>query len=128
VRISYERGATLPLHAGAAALVLLAWEPPATARRLLSAAPLERFTPRTEIDPDPLLARLQTIRESGLARAVSELDDDITGIAAPVRDGAGRVVAAIGIAALTRRATAAHVTQMERALLAATRRVERDLS
>jgi DNA-binding IclR family transcriptional regulator len=128
VRISYERGATLPLHAGAAALVLLAWEPPGTARRLLAAAPLERFTPSTEIDVDPLLERLQTIRETGLARAVSELDDDITGIAAPLRDGTGRVVAAIGIAALTRRATPARLARMERELRAATRRVDRQLS
>ena len=128
VRISYERGATLPLHAGAAALVLLAWEPGATARRLLAAAPLERFTPGTEIDVEVLLLRLAEIRESGVARSVSELDDDITGIAAPVRDGASRVVAAIGVAALTRRATPARLERMERAMLAATGTVERALA
>jgi DNA-binding IclR family transcriptional regulator len=128
VRISYERGATLPLHAGAAALVLLAWEPAGTARRLLAAAPLERFTPRTEIDVDLLLIRLEEIRAAGMARSIAEVDDDITGIAAPVRDGAGRVVAAIGIAALTRRATAARLGRMEEALRAATRGVDRALS
>jgi DNA-binding IclR family transcriptional regulator len=128
VRISYERGETLPLHAGAAALVLLAWEPDGLARRLLSAAPLERFTPRTEIDVDLLMLRLDEIRATGVARSIAELDDDITGIAAPVRDAGGRVVAAIGIAALTRRATPAGLARMEAALTAATRTVERALS
>jgi DNA-binding IclR family transcriptional regulator len=128
VRISYERGATLPLHAGAAALVLLAWEPEATARRLLAAAPLERFTPRTEIDVERLLARLREIRAAGVARSLAELDDDITGIAAPVRDAAGSVVAAIGIAALTRRTSAAGLARMQDALLGATGDVERALS
>jgi DNA-binding IclR family transcriptional regulator len=128
VRISYERGSTLPPHAGAGALVLLAWEPEATVRRLLAAAPLERFTPRTEIDVDRLLARLAEIRELGVARSLAELDDDIAGIAAPVRDAGGRVVAGIGIAALARRVSRARLRTMQDALLGATAAVERALS
>ena len=128
VRISYERGATLPLHAGAGALVLLAWDPEPTARRLLAAAPLERFTPRTEIDVDRLLGRLAEIRAAGVARSLAELDDDIAGIAAPVRDVGGRVVAGVGIAALAGRVSRARLLAMEGALLAATRAIERALS
>lgn len=128
VRISYARGATLPLHAGAGALVLLAWEPESTARRLLAAAPLERFTPRTEIEVDRLLARLAEIRAAGVARSLAELDDDIAGLAAPVRDANRRVVAGVGIAALALRVSRARLADMERALLAATAEIERALS
>ena len=118
--------AAAPRRAGA--LVLLAWEPEATARRMLAAAPLERFTPRTEIEVDRLLARLAEIRELGVARSLAELDDDITGIAAPVRDAGGRVVAGIGVAALSRRVSRARLRTMQEALLGATAAVERALS
>ncbi|WP_406163468.1 IclR family transcriptional regulator [Streptomyces canus] len=100
VRISYERGSTLPLNAGASALVLLAWIPQDEARRLLEAAELRRFTPATLTDADTLVERLSHIRRAGYSVTRGELDPDVTGVAAPIRDDQQKVVAAVSVVAL----------------------------
>ncbi|WP_232668121.1 IclR family transcriptional regulator [Pseudonocardia sp. TRM90224] len=108
VRISYERGATLPVNAGASALVLLAWTDPADARALLEGVRLQRFTASTLTDVDSLMARLEQIRADGYSITRSELDHDVLGIAAPIRaapirEAAGAVVAAVSVAAVASR-------------------------
>jgi IclR family acetate operon transcriptional repressor len=103
VRISYERGSTLPLNAGASALVLLAWTPQEEARRLLEAAELRRFTPATLTDVDTLMDRLAHIRRAGYSVTRGELDPDVMGIAAPIHDEKKQVVAAVSVAALASR-------------------------
>jgi DNA-binding IclR family transcriptional regulator len=103
VRISYERGATLPVNAGASALVLLAWTDPDEARALLEGSRLQRFTASTLTDVGALMARLEEIRAHGYSVTRSELDHDVLGIAAPIRDGEKRVVAAVSVAAVASR-------------------------
>ena len=117
VRISYERGATLPVNAGASALTLLAWSDPAEARSVLQAADLQAFTPATLTDVDALMVRLEQIRSDGYSITRSELDHDVLGIAAPVRDGDGQVVAAVSVAAVASRVSA----QLEREIVSAVR-------
>lgn len=103
VRISYERGSALPINAGASALVLLAWSPEEEARRLLENAELRRFTPATLTDVDALMERLGRIRRLGYSVTRGELDPDVVGIAAPIRDENKQVVAAVSVAALASR-------------------------
>ncbi|MFF3710806.1 IclR family transcriptional regulator [Streptomyces phaeochromogenes] len=103
VRISYERGSTLPLNAGASALVLLAWIPQDEARRLLEAAELRRFTSATLTNVDTLMDRLAHIRRAGYSVTRGELDADVTGVAAPIRNDEQQVVAAVSVAALASR-------------------------
>ncbi|MFF4590329.1 IclR family transcriptional regulator [Streptomyces sp. NPDC001388] len=103
VRISYERGSTLPLNAGASALVLLAWSPEDEARRLLETAELRRFTPATLTDVDALMERLARIRRLGYSVTRGELDPDVVGIAAPITAPNGQVTAAVSVAALASR-------------------------
>ncbi|GAA3767650.1 IclR family transcriptional regulator [Streptomyces phyllanthi] len=103
VRISYERGSALPINAGASALVLLAWSPEDEARRLLQNAELRRFTPATLTDVDALMERLGRIRRIGYSVTRGELDPDVVGVAAPIRDENKNVVAAVSVAALASR-------------------------
>ncbi|MGW1620819.1 IclR family transcriptional regulator [Streptomyces sp. NPDC002172] len=103
VRISYERGSALPLNAGASAFVLLAWIPQDEARRLLEAAELRRFTSATITDVDTLMDRLAYIRRTGYSVTRGELDPDVTGVAAPIRNAERKVVAAVSVAALASR-------------------------
>lgn len=102
-RISYERGSTLPINAGASALVLLAWIDPVDARAILERATLRRFTPSTLTDTAALLERLGEIRSNGYSITRAEVDSDVVGIAAPIYDEAGGVIAAISVAALASR-------------------------
>jgi DNA-binding IclR family transcriptional regulator len=106
VRISYERGSSLPLNAGASALALLAWSPAPEVEKLLSAARLHRFTPATLTSVEALMRRLAEIRGQGYSITRAELDPDVLGIAAPIRDESGQVVAAVSVAALASRITA----------------------
>ncbi|MFC4911807.1 IclR family transcriptional regulator [Actinomadura gamaensis] len=103
VRLSYERGHVLPVNAGAAALVLLAWAPPDEIERAVGQSGLPRFTDATVTDADALDGRLARIRRDGTAVTRGELDPDVLGVAAPIRDTEHRVVAAVSIAALSHR-------------------------
>ncbi|MFD4604622.1 IclR family transcriptional regulator [Streptomyces sp. NPDC058464] len=123
VRISYERGTTLPLNAGASALVLLAWTPEDEARRLLEAADLERFTPATLTDVNTLMDRLTHIRRAGYSVTRGELDADVTGVAAPIRDDKQRVVAAVSIAALASRVFPEAESELARKVLATAQQI-----
>ncbi|WP_040742597.1 IclR family transcriptional regulator [Nocardia tenerifensis] len=103
VRLSYERGHVLPINAGAAAEVLLAWSDPGEVTTVLAQAPLQRFTRKTLTDPELLRIRLAHIRKRGVAVSQGELDDHILGVAAPIRNAAGSVCAAVSVAALAAR-------------------------
>lgn len=103
VRISYERGSALPLNAGASALALLAWADPAETRPMLERVELSSFTPATLTDVDALVTRLAEIRDLGYSVTRGEVDDDVLGVAAPIRDDTGAVVAAVSVAAVASR-------------------------
>ena len=128
VRISYEPGTTLPVNAGASALVLLAALPDDDARRLLAAADLQKITPATLTDVGELMARLAHIRRHGYAVTRAEVDLDILGIAAPVRDGRGTVVAAVSVAALLSRVSPDREQNITRRVQLAARDITERLS
>jgi DNA-binding IclR family transcriptional regulator len=128
VRISYERGSTLPVNAGASALVLLAWSDPAETRALLERTDLRAFTPATLIDVDALMDRLAEIRSSGYSVTSGELDPEVLGIAAPIRDEAGTVVAAVSVAAVASRVPADRLPQVVDQVLDAAREITAGLA
>ncbi|MFG2592337.1 IclR family transcriptional regulator [Streptomyces sp. NPDC048438] len=102
LRLSYERGQVLSINAGAAALALVAWAPKKDLDEIL-AGPLPRYTDATHADPAALRAHLAQIRDQGYAVGRGELDPDVLGVGAPVRDASGRVVAALSVAAFSHR-------------------------
>ncbi len=98
VRLSYERGQVLPLHAGAAAKVLLAYLKPSEIDAVLSAAPLPHYTERTVTDPDTLLTQLKDIRAKGYAVTDGEVDVGVRGVAAPILGTNEQAIAGISVA------------------------------
>ena len=103
VRISYERGQVLPTNAGASAYVLLAWLPEPTVEAVLDGVGFPAFTERTLTDKAAIMRRLAETREQGYAISRGELDRDVLGVAAPLHDQDGGVVAAISVAAVSAR-------------------------
>jgi DNA-binding IclR family transcriptional regulator len=91
-----EVGALLPSHASALGKVLLAFDP--TAVGSLEGDELPRYTHRTVARRSDLVAELERIRERGWASEREEYSLGEAGIAAPIRDNGGLVVAAVGIA------------------------------
>lgn len=108
-RLSYERGHVLPVHAGASAKVLLAFAAPEEIDDVLSRTVLPRFTENTVTDPTALRAQLEQIRGDGYAVTAGEVDVGVRGVAAPIRNGAGRVVAGLSVAGLAFRITEAEL-------------------
>ncbi|MEJ5914931.1 IclR family transcriptional regulator [Pseudokineococcus sp. 1T1Z-3] len=92
LRDSVPVGATLSMHAGSAAQVLLAWEEPDRLHRGLQGA---RFTATV----------LSGVRRRGWAQSVSEREAGVASVSAPVRGPAGRVVAAVSISGPLQRLT-----------------------
>ncbi|KWW99625.1 IclR family transcriptional regulator [Carbonactinospora thermoautotrophica] len=85
-------GATLPMSAGSAAQVLLAWEEPERLHRGLQGA---RFTATT----------LAGVRRRGWAQSVAEREPGVASVSAPVRGPGNRVVAAVSVSGPIERLT-----------------------
>jgi DNA-binding IclR family transcriptional regulator len=87
-------GGRLPLHASSSGLVLLAFGAPELRARIL-AKPLPRLSRETITDSRELSATLATIRRSGYAIAPGFVSSVSTGVAVPVYDASGTVIAAL---------------------------------
>jgi DNA-binding IclR family transcriptional regulator len=84
LRTAVPVGARLPMAAGSAAQVLVAWAPDDEQAGLLAAA---RFGPRT----------LAEVRRRGWAYSVAQREAGVASVSAPIRDRSGAVVAAISV-------------------------------
>jgi DNA-binding IclR family transcriptional regulator len=89
-------GQGTPLHATSSGKVLLAYAPDAV-RKVVLSRELPRFTPATITDPEALQQHLDRIVEQGWGSTVGEYEVGLNAVAAPVRDAAGGVVAAISV-------------------------------
>jgi IclR family pca regulon transcriptional regulator len=90
-------GTHLPAHCTSMGRVLLAALPPAELDRFLRRVKLEAFTPHTITDPEKLRAELERVALDGYCVVEQELEIDLRGLAVPIRNGSGRVVAALNI-------------------------------
>ena len=95
VRAYSQIGGRAPAHCVATGKAMLAWigDGPleAMSRRLRG------WSPRTVTDPAEFLREMERIRQVGYAVNRGEWRESVGGIAAPVRDPSGRVVAAVGL-------------------------------
>lgn len=95
--INYSRIAgRLPLHTSSSGLVLLAHAPREVQDRVL-AAPLRPVTAEGYRTADQLRRALAEVRRSQAAVLAGHQHPDATGVAVPVRDGRGDVVAALSV-------------------------------
>jgi DNA-binding IclR family transcriptional regulator len=98
--VAYMRsraGTVLPAWCTGLGKAMLAFAAPDALASQLRTAQLERFTPRT-LTGDELLSDLAVVRERGFAIDDEEREVGVRCVAAPVRDAAGRVIAAISVA------------------------------
>jgi IclR family acetate operon transcriptional repressor len=103
----FALGMVMPLHAGSAGKVLLAWD--ATARQEAVQHGLGRYTEHTVVDIDELTSQLAAVRAAGYAASFEERDAGAASISAPVFGLSGELVAALGIGAPLQRLGAAEV-------------------
>lgn len=113
----------LPLHASSSGLVLLAHAPDDVRERVL-AAPLPPVAKETVTDAAALRRLLARVRRDGYVVARGSIEAVSTGVAVPVRDRTGDVIAALSVV-LPRDAP---TEQAIAALLQASRGIRSDLS
>ncbi|MDZ7931747.1 MAG: IclR family transcriptional regulator [Rhodococcus sp. (in: high G+C Gram-positive bacteria)] len=121
LRLFVRIGQEMPLHAAAAARVLLAYRPEVEARKMLDAAAFTQFTTGTPRNADQVIARLATIRRQGWDICESELDDNVWAVSAPVHGSTNAVTASVTMAAPAQRMNdpAARQHALDAVLLAA---------
>lgn len=111
-------GRAVPLHSVAAGKVLLASMPEREILRLVRRG-LDRFTPRTLTQLEPLLEELARIRRRGYATGFGEYDPSLNAVAAPVYDARGQVAAALDVWGPAFRITPARVPELAQQVRAA---------
>ncbi|MEP9348638.1 IclR family transcriptional regulator [Xanthobacter sp. KR7-225] len=121
VRAYSERGGSAPLHCVATGKVLLAFNYELLRPRL--SGNLSRQTARTITTLKALDKEMETVRVRGLATNLAEYRDDVTGVAAPVRDPAGRVIAAVGVSGPLARFTRQQIRKIGPAVREAGQRI-----
>jgi IclR family acetate operon transcriptional repressor len=99
LRLFVRIGQDMPLHASAAARVLLADRPAHEAQRLLLGGRLTPFTGATPGTVEQVLEHLTLVRARGYDVCDEELDPNVWAVSAPVHLSTGRVVASVTLAA-----------------------------
>jgi len=126
--VNISVGTRFPAFATSMGRVLLAGLAPADRAAVLDRADLSPLTPDTVTGADRLGALLDDVRERGYALVDGELEEGLRSVAVPVRDLAGRVVAAVNVAThSSRRDLARGTDEALPALRATAARIEADL-
>ena len=97
VRIVTRVGRKLPLYAGSAGKVMLAFMSPSQQADYFNTTRLEPLTSKTITDLAVLRSELEKVREQGCAVSYGEWIEDAAGVAAPILDQNGEVIAALSI-------------------------------
>jgi DNA-binding IclR family transcriptional regulator len=113
------------LHAGASAKVLWAFLPEPEIKRILDEIDLVPLRPNTITSRVGMCAELAAIRQRGYATSFEETDLGAMGVAAPVCDHTGQVIAGIGIAAPLSRISPEKVQEIAPVVLEAGRELSR---
>lgn len=112
----------LPPHCVANGKAILAFRPRTEAERILRGN-LRRHTKTTITRWPEMQVALDNVRRLGHAENHGELRDDVSGIAAPIRDHTNLAVAALGISVPTNRMTPAHCAKLARLVIEGAREI-----
>jgi DNA-binding IclR family transcriptional regulator len=127
VRVTTSVGTRRPCYFGSAGLVLMAYQPTHVLDEFLPSDKLEAFTVWSVTDPAEYRRRLASVHEHGYAIEKGEAFPDVTGLAAPIFDHLGRVVAAASIVAPTHRVPDDRIWGLLKKLTDATEKISREL-
>jgi IclR family transcriptional regulator, pca regulon regulatory protein len=112
--ISLGVGSRLPAHCTSMGRMLLSALPDGDVLQCLAQRPPQALTPKTQTEPDMIVKKVQTARRQGWCLVDQELEEGLISMAAPVRDRAGRMVAALNVSGQANRTSA---RQMQSSML-----------
>ncbi len=97
IRMRSDLGVRKPAYCTAEGQAILAFQPQAVVDAVIAQG-LSPRTPQTITDPAKLIKALAVVRQRGCAIEDEESEIGMRGISAPIRNDAGEVVAAVGLA------------------------------
>ncbi|WP_420995671.1 IclR family transcriptional regulator [Cupriavidus sp. 30B13] len=95
VRAYTQIGGRALAHCVATGKAMLAFQPEAALQRMSAA--LVPSTPNSIVDPAQFLQEMAKVRKQGYAVNRGEWRETVCGVAAPISDGNGQVIAAVGL-------------------------------
>ncbi len=95
VRAYTTVGGRAPAQCVATGKAQLAWSDPNTLESVKIA--LARYTSKSIVLPEQLESELKRVRVQGFAVNLGEWREQVCGVAAPIRDGSGKIIAALGV-------------------------------
>ncbi|HUG20957.1 IclR family transcriptional regulator [Piscinibacter sp.] len=104
-------GSRLPAHCTSMGRTLLAELDPPSLDTLMREHPPTRQTERTITDVNRLKAELATVRQQGWCLVNQELEEGLVSLSAPIRDRAGRAIAAMNISGQVNRTSPAYMLE-----------------
>ncbi len=117
VRMFTTPGSIAPLHCSDVGKVFLADLPAARIEEVIRKTGLPARTPQTITQPEALFQELQRARQSGYALDDEEREMGVRCISAGILNGAGKVIAAIGVAGPTSRLSRERISEVSAAVL-----------
>ena len=122
VRAHTPRGGRVPSYCTASGKALLSGQTPAVIEAVVRGS--VRHTPSTMTTQVELVQALKQVRERGYATNLGEWRPNVAGVAAPVLDARGEVIAAVGIAGPLDRLRPTRIRQLAPAVIG----IARDIS
>jgi IclR family transcriptional regulator, KDG regulon repressor len=125
IRAYTEIGGRALAHCVATGKAMLAFQP--TEELLSLSKHLKRATPATITDPQKFLKEMERIRQQGFAVNAGEWRESVHGIASPLRDASGNVIAAIGLSGPADRFRSAQIKKFSTLIIDAAQKVSKSL-
>lgn len=97
IQSTYERGKPLPLFSGAASRIILAHMPPQQLQRLYEKHPKEFAAGKLGATFSEVRSTLKDMRQRGWHSTAGQVTPGITGIAAPIFDGARNILGSLSL-------------------------------
>jgi IclR family transcriptional regulator, KDG regulon repressor len=127
IRFATQIGGRRPPHFGMLGQVLVAFLPSREADRLLKKSPLTATTRRSITNERIFRERLNKVREQGYVIDEAETIEGVTGVAVPVRDFTGKVVAGVGVSFISSSENARGLDKIIKAVSKTARDISREI-
>ncbi|SPU49450.1 IclR family transcriptional regulator [Bordetella trematum] len=125
IRAYTQIGGRVPAYCVATGKAMLAYRSAETLQRVT--ASLVQITPATIAQPKRFLQEIEKIRKQGYAVNRGEWREGVYGVAAPILDGSGQVIAALGLSGPSTRFRATQIKQFAEKLGRATEGITQSL-
>ena len=127
IKFGSQAGQHRPPHFGMLGQTLMASLPDSEVDRLLRKSPLTALTKKTITDEKEFKSRLSKISKQGFVVDEGEAIEGVTGVAAPVRNFTGKVVAAVGVGLLSSSENSKGLKRIIKDVLGTAQRISREL-